>query len=99
MNFKLKKIDHFFVGFVPAIVLPFILLILISSKGQFGNYTLKELFVLSFNNYLFFKISIMALMPNLVFFFLAYKLELWKLNSGLITATFLFLAFVFLIGG
>jgi hypothetical protein len=97
MNFKLKKLDNFFIGFVPAVILPFALILLISSKGQWEDYTLYEHFVQAFNSFLFFKIAIMALMPNLVFFFFAYKLELWKLNSGLISATLSFLAFVFLV--
>ena len=94
---KHRKIDNFFVGFVPAIIIPFILIVLITSQNQPGNYTLYENIVRAFNNYAFGKIAIMAMMPNLILFFWVYKLELWKLNAGLISATLLFLAFVFFI--
>ena len=93
---RFKKIDHFFIGFIPAIVIPFVLVVLISSQKLPGNYTLYEHIVRAFRSYLFAKIAIMALMPNMVFFFFAYKLELWKLNAGLIVATLLFLICVFL---
>ena len=92
---KYKKLDNFFIGFVPAIIIPFALIVLITSQNLPGNFTLYEIIIQSFNNYAFGKIAIAALMPNLVLFFFVYKLELWKLNAGLISGTLLFLAFVF----
>ena len=90
-----KRFDNFFIGFFTSIILPFVMLVLISAEGDF-SLSFYEQFMKVFNDYMFVKIAILALIPNLVIFFALYKTERWKSASGLIVATILFVILMIL---
>ena len=84
-----KRFDNFFLGFIVSIILPVVMLVLISASGDFSLSFYDQL-MKAYNDYMFVKIAILALIPNLFIFFALYKTERWKSAGGLIVATILF---------
>lgn len=86
-----KRYDHFFIGFIPSVILPLIMIVLISTGGNLGSLSFYDHLMRAYHNHLFVKILILALIPNMIAFFFLYKTERWKSASGLIVATILFI--------
>ena len=88
---KRKRYDNFFTGFIPSIILPAILIVVISAGKTLGELSFTEQFLRIYNNIEFVNIAILALMPNMIAFFFFYKTERWKAASGLIVATIFYI--------
>jgi len=82
-----KRYDNFFIGLIPSIVLPVILIVLISAGQNLGNLSFEEQLMRVYNNHQFVNFAILSLIPNMIAFFFLYKTERWKSASGLIVAT------------
>ncbi len=91
-----KRYDNFLIGFVFSIILPIILIVLISTKGNFGSLSFYDNLMRVYHSYMFVKTAILALIPNMIAFFFLYKTERWKSASGLIVATILFIIIMIL---
>ena len=92
----LQKYNHFFWGFLPAVILPVITLALISGKDNLTSFSFYEHLKMAYNNYMFVKMAILALFPNMLIFFFFYKTERWKSASGLIVATIFYVVLMVL---
>ncbi len=93
---KLQKYNHFLWGFLPAVILPVITLVLVSGRGNLTDFSLYEHLMNAYNNYMFVKMAILALIPNMILFFFFYKTERWKSANGLIVATIFYIIFMVL---
>ena len=85
-----QKYNHFLVGFIPAVIVPVIAIVLISADNLM-DYSFVEHLKRAYHNYMFVKMGILALIPNMFIFFFFYKTERWKSAGGLIVATILFI--------
>ncbi len=93
---NLQKYNHFFGGFLPAIILPVIMIVLISGRDNLTAFSFYEHLMRAYNNFMFVKIAILALIPNMLIFFFFYKTERWKSASGLIVATIFYMILMIL---
>jgi hypothetical protein len=84
---KVLKYNHFLWGFLPAVILPLIVLVLVSGRENLTAFSFYEHLMRAYHNYMFVKMVILALIPNMLLFFFFYKTERWKSASGLIVAT------------
>jgi len=91
---NLQKYNHFLWGFIPSVILPLIMLVLVSGRDDLTAYSFYEHFMRAYNNSMFIKTAILALIPNMLIFFFFYKTERWKSASGLIVATILYMVLV-----
>ena len=85
-----KRYDHFLIGFIPSVILPVIMIVLISARENLGSLSFYDHLMRAYYNHMFVKFLILALIPNMIVFFFLYKTERWKSASGLIVATILF---------
>ncbi|MCQ2225725.1 MAG: hypothetical protein MJZ14_08410 [Paludibacteraceae bacterium] len=92
---KFNLFDNFFTGFIIAILLSVITvrLVTLSSLPNMGIVDVLKHVYESSN---FQTIMMTAIIPNLIFFFILYKMEKWKANYGVIVASLLMTAFLFL---
>lgn len=82
--------NHFLTGFIPAVILPVIMIVLISGRENLTAFSFYDHLMRAYNHYMFVKMAILALIPNMLIFFFFYKTERWKSAGGLIVATILF---------
>ena len=90
-----SKINNIRLGLITGILAP-ILTMLIIYFIQFSEYGLKELVELLVSKRIFTKIVSLCVIPNLAFFFLFLNKNYFYSARGVLLATVLFAAFVFI---
>lgn len=93
---KRKKFDNFLSGFLPAMIIPFILIVLISGKDYLLLFNPFEHFMRAYNSFFFTGWMLMALIPNLVLFFFFYKKMYERAGYGLVAATLIYIGIIIL---
>lgn len=87
--------DNFFVGLFGAVLLSIITIRLVT-YSELPDVGMKDLLKQVYNSEGFQTIMMTAMIPNLILFFILYKLERWKTNYGVVVASLLITAFLFL---
>ena len=87
--------DNFFIGLFGAILICIITIRLVT-YSELPDVGLKDLLKQVYNSEGFQTIMMTAMIPNLILFFILYKLERWKTNYGVVVASLLITAFLFL---
>lgn len=87
--------DNFFIGLFGAVILS-ILTIRLMTLSELPDVGLKDLLKQVYDSSNFQTIMMSAMIPNLILFFILYKLERWKTNYGVVVASLLITAFLFL---
>ena len=78
--------DNFFVGLFGAVLLSIITIRLVT-YSELPDVGLKDLLKQVYNSEGFQTIMMTAMIPNLILFFILYKLERWKTNYGVVVAS------------
>jgi H+/gluconate symporter-like permease len=91
---KKKRFDNFWAGFLPAILVPISLFILISAKNELFSYSLYENFMRAYQSFFFTGHMLIALIPNLIFIFYLYKTMRERAVYGSIAATLIYVSFI-----
>jgi hypothetical protein len=89
-----SKLDHFFVGFIPGILVPVITLLIVFSHS-FINLTVQEFFYFLKTMNIMTKLLSLCVLPNLLVFFIFIWPDYLKSARGVLAATFI-VAFVIL---
>ena len=87
--------DNFFIGLFGAVLLSIITIRLVT-YSELPDVGMKDLLKQVYNSENFQTIMMSAMIPNLILFFILYKLERWKTNYGVVVASLLITAFIFL---
>lgn len=87
--------DNFFIGLFGAALLSIITIRLVT-YSELPDVGMKDLLKQVYNSENFQTIMMSAMIPNLILFFILYKLERWKTNYGVVVASLLITAFLFL---
>ncbi|MBR4714111.1 MAG: hypothetical protein IKP27_10595 [Paludibacteraceae bacterium] len=87
--------DNFFIGLFGAVLLSIITIRLVT-YSELPDVGMKDLLKQVYNSENFQTIMMSAMIPNLILFFILYKLERWKTNYGVVVASLLITAFLFL---
>ena len=87
--------DNFFIGLFGAVLLSIITIRLVT-LSELPDVGMKDLLKQVYNSENFQTIMMTAMIPNLILFFILYKLERWKTNYGVVVASLLITAFLFL---
>ncbi len=87
--------DNFFIGLFGAVLLSIITIRLVT-YSELPDVGMKDLLKQVYNSESFQTIMMTAMIPNLILFFILYKLERWKTNYGVVVASLLITAFLFL---
>lgn len=87
--------DNFFIGLFGAVLLSIITIRLVT-LSELPDVGMKDLLKQVYNSENFQTIMMSAMIPNLILFFILYKLERWKTNYGVVVASLLITAFLFL---
>lgn len=89
------RFDNFFVGLLGAVLLTLITIRLVT-YAELPDLGFSELLRHVYESANFQGIMITAMVPNLILFFIMYKLERWNTNYGVVVASLLITAFIFL---
>ncbi len=87
--------DNFFIGLFGAVLLSIITIRLVT-LSELPDVGMKDLLKQVYDSENFQTIMMTAMIPNLILFFILYKLERWKTNYGVVVASLLITAFLFL---
>jgi hypothetical protein len=97
MKFEIKKFDKFIYGFVPGLLLPALFIYVYIERFYTGEGNPFEVIKLLYPSTLLGKLVLLSVLPDLMFVFLFYKRDTFKLAVGcmvgavfyIIVATFL----------
>lgn len=87
--------DNFFIGLFGGAIL-YLLSIRLVTLSDLSDVGLKEMLLQVYNSTNFGPIMMSAMLPNLIVFFVLYKLERWQTNYGMVVTSLLISAFIFL---
>jgi hypothetical protein len=91
---KRKRFDNFWAGFLPVMILPAILFIIISAKSDLFSYTLYENFRRAYYSFFFTGHILISLIPNLFYLFYLYKTMRERAVYGAIAAILIYVSFI-----
>ena len=80
----MERFNHFLYGFVPGLLLPVLFLWVYLNRFYPGDTPFLETIKHLYPGILLGKLLLLSIMPNLVLVFVFYKLEGFKIASGLI---------------
>lgn len=90
LNEPEKKYDSFMFGLLLSLFLPmFVIFLILFFKDS--THSMEDRFMTMLHDMYFVRYITLALIPNLVLFFLFYKTERWKSCYGLAVATLIYL--------
>lgn len=92
---KFNLLDNFFTGFIGSVLLSLITVRLVT-LSELPNVGFVDLLKRVYESSNFQSIMMTAIIPNLILFFILYKMEKWKANYGVIVASLLMTAFLFI---
>ncbi len=87
--------DNFFIGLFGGAIL-YLIAIRLVTWSELSDLGMKELLLKVYNSTNFGSIMMSAMLPNLIAFFVLYKLERWQTNYGMVVFSLLISAFIFL---
>jgi len=90
-KYGLKRFNHFIYGFIPGIIMPFLFIWIYLSRLYPGYDGILNSLKQLFPGVLFGKLLIISILPNLMFVFLFYKTDSFKIATGLMVSGILYL--------
>jgi len=79
-----KRFDHFFYGFIPGIILPVLFMWVYVNRFYPGDLTFWEIIKQIYPSALLGKLLLLSVMPNLIFVFVFYKSDSFKIATGVL---------------
>lgn len=92
---KFDFLDNFFTGFFGSLLLAIITIRLVT-LSELPDVGIEEVLKRVYDSSNFQSIMMTAIIPNLILFFVLYKMEKWKANYGVIVGSLLMTAFLFI---
>lgn len=80
----MKRFDHFFYGFIPGIILPVLFMWVYVNRFYPGDLTFWEIIKQIYPSALLGKLLLLSVMPNLIFVFVFYKSDSFKIATGVL---------------
>lgn len=94
----MAKFNRFLYGFIPGLILPVLFMWMYLNRFYPGDLTFFETIKELFPSPLFGKLLMLSSMPNMVFVFVFYKSDSFKLASGaMVSGLVYFIASVFML--
>jgi len=80
----MKRFNHFFYGFVPGLLLPVLFMWVYLNQFYPGNVSFLETLKQLYPGIILGKLLLLSSMPNLLFVFLFYKTDSFKIATGML---------------
>ena len=83
-NFRIERYNHFFYGFIPGLILPVLFMWVYLNRLYPADLSFFETLKQLYPGMMLGKLLLLSIMPNLLFVFLFYKTEGFKLAAGIL---------------
>ena len=83
-NFRVERFNHFFYGFIPGLIFPVLFMWVYLNRFYPDDLSFFESLKQLFPGIILGKLLVLSIMSNLLFVFLFYKTESFKLAAGIL---------------
>jgi hypothetical protein len=84
MNLRMERYNRFLYGFIPGLIFPVLFMWVYLNRFYPGDLSFLETLKQLYPGMILGKLLLLSIMPNLVFVFVFYKTEGFKLASGIL---------------
>ena len=80
----MERFNHFLYGFVPGLILPVLFMWVYLNRFYPGDVSFLETLKVLYPGVILGKLLLLSIMPNLIFVFVFYKSDSFKIASGML---------------
>ncbi len=91
MKFDFKKFDKFIFGLIPGLLLPALFIYIYIKRFYTGEGSFFDVLKLLYPSVLLGKLLLLSILPDLLFVFLFYKRDTFKIAIGCMTGAILYI--------